>query len=215
MEPGPSCVLERCTALLCTEISLFDRARETEGSAPSSVDRCLEKGLRARQGQGKAAQRFGQVSTARHMDTNWGGVKDCNSTLPTVPLARFRCSSWLGFGREHDGGLKSALPVVAFPALERAEGPSGRAQSRPASCGKSTGLPCSILLIPGNLKPLWRSHWSQTAASQLVGGPTATGGIVAAVPDGRAPHPTPEPNGIAWTSTNSPAGSPRASRSPP
>ena len=43
MKPVPSCVSEHCTALFCTEISLFDRARETEGSAPSSVDRCLGK----------------------------------------------------------------------------------------------------------------------------------------------------------------------------
>ena len=35
-----------------------------------------EEGLRASQWQGKAAQRFGQVSTAGHMGRNWGGVKD-------------------------------------------------------------------------------------------------------------------------------------------
>ena len=49
-----------------------------------------------------------------------------------------------------------------------AQGPPGRAQSRPASCGKSTGLPCSILLIAGNLKPLWRSRWSIRYRQQQV-----------------------------------------------
>jgi hypothetical protein len=65
-----------------------DSVRDTEGSAPSSVDRCLEKGLRACQWQGKAAQRFGQVSTARHMDTNGGGVKDGGGPLAVFPLVK-------------------------------------------------------------------------------------------------------------------------------
>jgi hypothetical protein len=68
--------------------SPFDRARETEGSAPSSVDRCLEEGLRASQWQGKAAQRFGQVSTARHMDTNGGAVKDGGAALAGFRLIK-------------------------------------------------------------------------------------------------------------------------------
>jgi len=52
-----------------------------------------EEGLRAHQGQGKAAQRFGQVSTARHMGRNWGGVKDGGG-----PLAVFRLIK-----SEHEG----------------------------------------------------------------------------------------------------------------
>jgi hypothetical protein len=71
-----------------------DSGRDTEGSVPSSVDRCLEEGLRARQRQGKAAQRFGQVSTPRHMDTNGRGVKDGGG-----PLRVFR---WV-VKSEHEG----------------------------------------------------------------------------------------------------------------
>ncbi len=54
-----------------------------------------------------------------------------------------------------------------------ARGPSGRAQSQPASCGKSTGLHCSILLIPGNLKSLGAviGHRQQQASLFLSGKP--------------------------------------------
>jgi hypothetical protein len=70
--------------------------RDTEGSAPSSVDRCLEKGLRACQWQGKAAQRFGQVSTARHMDTNGDGVKDGDGRLAVFRLIKSEHEAWIG-----------------------------------------------------------------------------------------------------------------------
>jgi hypothetical protein len=42
----------------------------------------------ARQGQGKAAQRFGQVSTAGHMDTNGRGVKDGDGRLAGFRLIK-------------------------------------------------------------------------------------------------------------------------------
>ena len=43
----------------------------------------------------QSAQPFGQVSTTRHMDTNRDNVKDCNSKLPMLLLALFRCFPWL------------------------------------------------------------------------------------------------------------------------
>ena len=145
----------------------------------------------------QSAQPFGQVSTTRHMDTNRDNVKDCNSKLPMLLLALFRCFPWLvlavsamadevAFLRPTDAAgatphfrkcprrtrqTKTAFIgslVTVFGKRGRisctqtcgAQGPPGRAQSQPPSCGKATGLHCSILLTPGNLKPLRRSHWS-------------------------------------------------------
>jgi hypothetical protein len=85
------------------------------------------------------------------------GHRRRNSSLPKVPEAdsanEDRIHRVLG-----DCVLGSCGRISCTQTCG-AQGPPGRAQSRP-SCGKSTGLPCSILLIAGNLKPLWRSHWS-------------------------------------------------------
>ena len=112
---GPACVLGCCTACLCTEISPSDSVRDTEGSAPSSVDRCLEKGLRACQWQGKAAQRFGQVSTARHMDTNGRGVKDGDGPLRVfrrVVKSEHEGLNWWGLRHARKRGLGGARVTV-------------------------------------------------------------------------------------------------------